>query len=136
MTEEIKKEFEKRFCKHNQISPYDWNHWEADYNVPIDVSAKMVWQFIEQKLTEAIKQAKVEENERFKTNFVKAIESAQDHGNILFNELNKYKGFNDWVGKNNKYDADKVELRRFIISCFKLFASEIKCKILEPESTN
>ena len=62
MTEEIKKEFEKRFCKHNQISPYDWNHWEADYNVPIDVSAKMVWQFIEQKLTEAIKQAKIEEN--------------------------------------------------------------------------
>jgi len=54
MTEEIKKEFEKRFCKHNQISPYDWNHWEADYNVPIDVSAKMVWQFIEQKLTEVI----------------------------------------------------------------------------------
>ena len=63
MLEEIKKEFEKRFCKHNQISPYDWNHWEADYNVPIDVSAKMVWQFIEQKLTEAIKQAKIEENE-------------------------------------------------------------------------
>ena len=59
MTEEIKKEFEKRFCKHNQISPYDWNHWEADYNVPIDVSAKMVWQFIEQKLTEAIRQAKI-----------------------------------------------------------------------------
>ena len=54
MLEEIKKEFEKRFCKHNQISPYDWNHWEADYNVPIDVSAKMVWQFIEQKLTEVI----------------------------------------------------------------------------------
>ena len=54
MTEEIKKEFEKRFCKHNQISPYDWNHWEADYNVPIDVSAKMVWQFIEQKLTGVI----------------------------------------------------------------------------------
>ena len=90
----------------------------------------------ENELTEAIKQAKVEENERFKTNFVKAIESAQDHGNILFNELNKYKGFNDWVGKNNKYDADKEDLRRFIISCFKLFASEIKCKILEPESTN
>ena len=124
MVEEIKKEFDEKFVN----GDFTYFYCKDDENE--------LWQFIEQKLTESVKQAKIEENERFKTNFVKAIESAQDHGNILFNELNKYKGFNDWVGKNNKYDADKEDLRRFIISCFKLFASEIKCKILEPESTN
>ena len=133
MLEEIKKEFD---CLPIKKNLYDTDEGQTFIAELIAVDKRNLWQFIEQKLIEAIKQAKVEENERFKTNFVKAIESAQDHGNILFNELNKYKGFNDWVGKNNKYDADKEDLRRFIISCFKLFASEIKCKILEPESTN
>ena len=57
MTEEIKKEFEKYWHKYTTT--------EADgvvFHNPM--SMQCCWQFIEQKLTEVTRQAKIEENER------------------------------------------------------------------------
>ena len=61
MIEEIKKEFDRIFidlilCDSN-IKP-NQEFFEVSGNTD-----KILWQFIEQKLTEAIKQAKIEENE-------------------------------------------------------------------------
>ena len=92
MLEEIKKEkLELIVRKHLPPAFIGWGSKGFMCQVHYPELCKIIEDYestvIEQKLIEAIKQAKVEENERFKTNFVKAIESAQDHGNILFNEL-------------------------------------------------
>ena len=60
MLEEIKKEFDKFPIK--KIL-YDTDEGQTFIAELIAVDKRNLWQFIEQKLTEAIKQAKIEENE-------------------------------------------------------------------------
>ena len=61
MLEEIKKEFDRFPIK--KIL-YDTDEGQTFIAELIAVDKKTLWQFIEQKLTEAAKQAKIEENER------------------------------------------------------------------------
>ena len=61
MLEEIKKEFDKFPIK--KIL-YDTDEGQTFIAELIAVDKRNLWQFIEQKLIEAIKQAKIEENER------------------------------------------------------------------------
>ena len=63
MLEEIKKEFD---CLPIKKNLYDTDEGQTFIAELIAVDKRNLWPFIEQKLTEAITQAKIEENEYWK----------------------------------------------------------------------